>query len=102
MARPRGVDVKDALPQGTTLIEATIQRSGDGLQPCGGAVCQLGEMAVGETALVRVRALVSPNSGSVGTVLTNTATIFGVTEDANPADNSDSVVTVVGSVADVV
>ncbi|MEZ4831712.1 MAG: hypothetical protein R2873_06845 [Caldilineaceae bacterium] len=37
-----GVDVKDALPQGTTLIEATIQRSGDGLQLCGGAVCPAG------------------------------------------------------------
>lgn len=96
----RGVDVRDSLPSGLTLLEATIQRSGRSLQLCGGTVCQLGEMVLGESAVVTLRALVGPNLPA-GTILTNTATTFSVTEDGNPANNSASVETVVITSADI-
>ncbi len=95
-----GVDIRDALPSGLTLLEATILRSGEGQTLCGGVVCQLGDLGVSESATMTVRALVSPSLGA-GTVLTNTAAIFSITAEENSADNSDSVTTVVDSQADV-
>jgi len=93
----QSVDVKDSLPQGVTLDQASVRRTGSGLSACGGAVCQVGDMAVGEVVTITVVGTVAP--GVTGT-LTNTATAFSDTPDGNPANNTDSAVTTVQSSAD--
>jgi uncharacterized repeat protein (TIGR01451 family) len=82
------VDIKDTLPQGITLVSATIQRSGSGTAACSGAICQLSSMAVGEVATVTVIGTV--DSTLEGTI-TNEATVFSNAPDPDPTNNTDSV-----------
>ena len=50
----QSVDVKDDLPAEIDLVSATVQRSGQNPALCGGLVCQVGDMAVGEVITVTV------------------------------------------------
>ena len=72
----RSVDIKDTLPPGVSLGSTAIQRSGSGLSACGGAVCQVGDMAAGATALVRVEGTVA---ASLAVALTNVVTLASST-----------------------
>jgi uncharacterized repeat protein (TIGR01451 family) len=92
----KAVDIKDQLPPGVTLQNATVQRSGAGTAACGGTVCQVGDMAVGEFVTVTVVARVDP--GLTG-VLTNTAAIFSATPDPDGSNNSDTVISPVTALA---
>ena len=85
----QSVDVKDTLPQGVTYAAATVERSGGGLTACASAICQVGDMAVGETLTLTVSGTVAASVGE-GSVLTNTATVFSDTPDPNEGNNSDT------------
>ncbi|MEZ4870007.1 MAG: DUF4347 domain-containing protein [Caldilineaceae bacterium] len=93
------VDVKDQLPLGVNLLAATIQRTGSGPALCSDAICQLSNLAVGESATMVVVAVVDP-ALPYGTVLTNTATVFSNGAEDDLSDNSDSVTTTVAALAD--
>ncbi len=72
----QSVDVKDTLPPGVSLDDATIARSdGSGPAACGGVICQAGDMAVNEVITITVVGTVDPSVPD-GTTLTNTATVF--------------------------
>ncbi len=97
----QSVDVKDALPPGISLDKATVVRSnGSAPATCGGAVCQVGDMAVGEVITVTVVGDVDPSVPD-GTVLTNSATVFSDSQDPNPNDNTDTAETAVNAEADI-
>ncbi|MCC7362611.1 MAG: DUF11 domain-containing protein [Anaerolineales bacterium] len=94
------VDVKDTLPAGLDLLGATIARAGSGPAACGGAVCQTGDLAVGEVVTVTVTALVGADVPD-GALLTNNGTVFSGTSDPTPGNDTDSVTTTIGTRADV-
>ncbi len=96
----QSVDVKDALPSNVALDSATVQRSGSGLSACGGTVCQVGDMAVGEVVTITVVGTVDASVPG-GTVLTNTATVFSDSPDPDTNDRTDTATTTVATSADV-
>ncbi len=96
----QSVDVKDQLPVGVSLDNATVTRSGTGNSACGGTVCQVGDMAVNEVITVTVVGRVNPDVAD-GTVLTNTATVFSDTPDPVSGNNSDPATTTISTLADV-
>jgi uncharacterized repeat protein (TIGR01451 family) len=95
----QAVDVKDDLPAGVTLDSATVTRSGGGPALCGGTVCQVGDMAVGEVVTINIVGTVDASVAS-GTVFTNTATVFAVSHDPDPSDDSDVHTTLITAEAD--
>jgi hypothetical protein len=66
----------------------TVERSGSGPAACSGAICQVGDMAVGEVVRMTVVGLIDPLLGDQ--MITNDAAVFSDTPDPDPADNSDS------------
>ncbi len=96
----QSVDVKDQLPVGVSLDNATVTRSGTGNSACGGTVCQVGDMAVNEVITVTVVGRVNPDVAD-GTVLTNTATVFSDTPDPVSGNNSDPATTTISTLADI-
>lgn len=95
----QSVSVHDALPAGLTLIDATIQRTGSGPAQCGGAVCNLGDLAVGQEAEISLVARVAADLDE-GSSLVNQATVFSLSRDEATDNNSDSAETVVAAEAD--
>ncbi len=85
-------DIKDALPEGMSLVRAS---SSTGL--CGGTVCQVGDIPLGGVVTMTVVGLVGAD---VTGVVTNTAALFAVSADPNVANNSDTVATTVTGSAD--
>ncbi len=85
----QSVDVKDALPLGIGLVSATVVRSGSGPAACGGPVCQVGDMAVGEVITVTVVGRVDASVAD-GSVLRDTATVFSVSPDPDTSNNTGS------------
>ncbi len=92
------VDIKDQLPTGLSLRQATISRMGQGVQACAGAICQLGDMAVGEVARMTVVAELAADRPAGARVI-NRAAAFAVTADPNAANNSDSQISTVQAYA---
>lgn len=84
----QSVDVKDDLPEGIDLISAAVQRTGGDPALCGGPVCQVGDMAVGEVVTVTVVGRVRGDlPGQM--VLTNSATVFSDTPEGDLLNNTD-------------
>ncbi len=84
----QSVDVKDDLPEGIDLISATVQRTGGDPTLCGGLVCQVGDMAVGEVVIVTVVGRVHGDlPGQM--VLTNSAAVFSDTPEDDLLNNVD-------------
>ncbi len=84
----QSVDVKDDLPAEIDLVSATVQRSGQDPALCGGLVCQVGDMAVGEVITVTVVGQADPDLPA-NLVLTNTATVFSDTPEDDLSNNTD-------------
>jgi uncharacterized repeat protein (TIGR01451 family) len=94
------VDVKDDLPDGVTLDSATVTRSGGDPALCGGTVCEVGDMALNEVVTIVVVGTVDASVAD-STWITNTATVFAVSPDADASNDSDSQATQVSVEADV-
>ena len=86
LQRARSVDVKDVLPVGFTLQNATTSQG-----QCVGAICQLGDVGVDDVISIVVVAEV--NSGAPIGTYTNTAQVFGDGQDSNPDNNVDDIQT---------
>ena len=95
----QSVVVQDGLPQGVTLDSATIIPTVGPPAPCGGTTCNVGDMAAGDSVTIIVVGTVDP-AVAAGTQLTNVATVLADTPDDDLSNNSDSVVTTVGTEAD--
>ncbi|MCO6452393.1 MAG: DUF11 domain-containing protein, partial [Caldilineales bacterium] len=96
----QSVDVKDTLPPGVSLDDATIARSGSGPAACGGVICQAGDMVVGEVITITVVGTVDPSVPD-GAALTNSATVFSDSQDPETGNNSDTAQTTVNAEADI-
>ncbi len=96
-----GVDLKDVLPAGVTLGSARAVTPSQGL--CApspfGALCQFGNLALGQVVTVTLVGDVS-SSLTAGQVLTNTAQVFGGNPDPNAANNVSTAQTTVSARAD--
>ena len=96
----QSVAIRDNLPDGLSLRASSITRtSGDTPAACGGLACDVGDMAVGETAQVTIVARVETRAAD-GSMVTNAATVFSDTPENNLANNQDAVDTTVHAVAD--
>ena len=95
----RSVNIVDYLPTGVNLQSINVIRSGSGLDFCGGATCQLGNVAVAEVVTVTVEATVAPDV-SPGSTLTNAASAFSLTTDPNPFNNNVTFASLVEAEAD--
>ena len=84
----QSVDVKDDLPAEIDLVSATVRRSSQDPGLCGGPVCQVGDMAVGEAITVTVVGQAKPDLPA-NLVLTNTATVFSDTPEEDLSNNTD-------------
>ena len=96
-----GVDLKDVLPAGVTLRSATAVTTTQGMcfpSPFG-ALCQFGNLAVGQAVTVTLLGDVSPGLGN-GQQLTNTAQVFGDNPDPNPANSVSTAQTTITAAAD--
>lgn len=91
--------VADALPEGVTLIAASFKRGGGASRVCGGATCQLGDVAAGERVVVTLVGRVDPSLAEA-TALTNIAKVVSDTPEADALNNIDQVRTVVSTQAD--
>jgi len=96
----QSVDIKDALPTGIALINASIVRSQSGTLACGGPICQTGDMAAGETVTMTVIGVVAAAVAD-GTLLSNTAAVFSDTPESNLLNNLATVTATVGTRADI-
>ena len=97
----QSVEVMDILPAGVSLTSATVARPGSDPTACagGGTVCQVGDLAVGESATVTVNGIVNADVAD-SAELVNEAVAFSVTLDENTENNSDTASTSVGTSAD--
>ncbi|MBN2147374.1 MAG: DUF11 domain-containing protein, partial [Anaerolineales bacterium] len=85
----RAVEVRDDFPPDFTQLAISVQRSGGLSIPCGGAVCLVGDMAVGETVTVTVvgqAGIAIPPSPWV----TNQATVYSGTPEYDLDNNTAS------------
>lgn len=82
------VVVADKLPEDVTLIAASYVTGNGRPIPCGGATCHLGDLAASAKVTVTV---VGRVDGALlqGTVLTNSASVFSNTPEADARDDSD-------------
>ena len=78
----RTVDVKDLLPAGVTYSGGSTTQGA-----CVSGICQLGDVAVGQTITMVVTGTVGSN---VTGAITNTAQVFADTADTNAANNTSS------------
>ena len=82
------VVVADKLPEDVTLIAASFATGEGRPSACGGATCHLGDLAASEKVTVTVVGRV--DAGLLpGTVLTNSASAFSDTPEADVLDDSD-------------
>lgn len=96
------VAITDTLPDGTSFVEAV---DGNGAEVCalvqpGSVVCELGDLAPGDSVTVYLTVLVDPSLPS-GTVLVNQVEVSSPTPDSDPSDNQDGTTTSVVTSADV-
>ena len=94
------VIVTDTLPVGVSFVSGSA-----GCTAAGQIVtCELGNMASGDSETVTINTLIASdlvhNAGSSPVVITNNASVTGVANDPNAANNSDSESTSVVAVAD--
>ncbi len=94
----QAVDIKDQLPVGLSLVQATVQRSGSGPALCAGLVCQTGDMIRGEIVTVTVVAQAAANLVQ-GSVITNTAAVFSSSHDPDQSTNVSAQVATVTTLA---
>jgi uncharacterized repeat protein (TIGR01451 family) len=87
------VDIKDLIPPGTDLLSLYTSQG-----VCVNAICQLGNIPVGESVVITAAVQVISPTFPPGTVLTNTAVAFTNTPDPNPENNQDSDSVIVGPV----
>ncbi|MBP9072110.1 MAG: DUF11 domain-containing protein, partial [Caldilineaceae bacterium] len=87
------VDVKDFVPAGMNLVNATISSTGG---QCMAGLCQLGDVDAGEVQTITVVTVVGTDVPA-GTLLENTAQVFTDSTDPNPGNNVDSWTNPVGS-----
>ena len=93
------VDIKDTLPVGVTGISAEIERAANSINACAGMICQVGDVAVGETITMTVVGMVDADVAD-GFILENVATVFSDTFDPSRTNNADEHETVIGTSAD--
>jgi uncharacterized repeat protein (TIGR01451 family) len=84
----RDVDINDTLPPILTLDDVGIARSGSEPAVCLGALCQVGDVAVGEVITMTITTTI--DSSYDGSAMTNTATLFTATPDGDRTDNKDT------------
>jgi uncharacterized repeat protein (TIGR01451 family) len=89
------VDVKELIPPGTEL---TTLGASQGV--CVSAICQVGNIAVGQPVVITATVHVISPTMPPGTVLTNTAALFTNTPDPTPEDNQDSAGVQIGPVVE--
>jgi len=87
------VDVKELIPPGTELLSLGASQGA-----CVNAICQVGNIQVGEPVVITASVRIISPTFPPGTVLTNTAMAFTNTPDPNPANNTDSDSVTVGPV----
>lgn len=93
-----GVVVTDELPAELTGATATVTGSTGTCSITGRSLsCDLGTVAVGSTPVVTVTGTLSQ---SLGSLLTNTATVTGAATDPNPANNTSTATGSIGETAD--
>ena len=82
------------------LVSSTVQRStGGGNAACGGTICQVDEMAVGEVMTITLVGEISAGTLN-NSSLANQATVFSVTPDGNLLNNRGGTTTLVTTQAD--
>ncbi|HEX7830959.1 MAG TPA: hypothetical protein VF787_14985 [Thermoanaerobaculia bacterium] len=101
------VSLSDTVPAGTTFVSST-QNTGPTFScatpPVGGTgniTCTIATLADGVTATFTFVVQVS-NAATIGTVITNTATVTATTPDSNTGNNSSTTNATVAALADVV
>jgi uncharacterized repeat protein (TIGR01451 family)/fimbrial isopeptide formation D2 family protein len=87
------VDVKELLPAGVELLSLNASQGA-----CVSAICQVGNIPVGEPVVITAAVRIISPTFPPGTVLTNTAVAFTNTPDPNPANNESSDSVTVGPV----
>lgn len=87
------VDVKELLPPGVELLSLNASQGA-----CVSAICQVGNIPVGEPVVITAAVRIISPTFPPGTVLTNTAVAFTNTPDPNPANNESSDGVTVGPV----
>ncbi|HHW84988.1 MAG TPA: DUF11 domain-containing protein, partial [Chloroflexi bacterium] len=87
------VDVKELIPPGTELVSLGASQG-----VCVSAICQVGNIPVGEPVVITAAVHVISPTFPPGTVLTNTAAAFTNTPDPNPDNNTDDNGVMVGPV----
>jgi uncharacterized repeat protein (TIGR01451 family) len=85
----RSVTIRDLLPAGLQLLEATVQLEDLPAQTCEGAVCLVGDMDAGQVAQVTVKALVDANLPEQ-VYLSNQAVVFCHSVESTLANNTGS------------
>jgi uncharacterized repeat protein (TIGR01451 family)/fimbrial isopeptide formation D2 family protein len=89
-ATAENVVVNDPLPAGLTY-QSSATNVGSCTESSNNVTCNLGDMAIGETAQITIVAV--PGASVVGTSVTNTVTVASSTPDSNIGNNSDDVTT---------
>ncbi|MDW8440242.1 MAG: hypothetical protein RML96_07195 [Caldilineaceae bacterium] len=87
------VDVKELIPPGAELLSLNASQGA-----CVSAICQVGNIAVGEPVVITAAVRIISPTFPPGTVLTNTAVAFTNTPDPNPANNQGGDSVTVGPV----
>lgn len=87
------VDIKELIPPGTELTSIGASQG-----VCVNAICQVGNIPVGEAVVITAAVHVISPTFPPGTVLTNTAAAFTNTPDPNPNNNTDGNGVMVGPV----
>ena len=94
-------DLKDVLPPGVSLVNATLARADGTLSACAAAICQTSRpITVGEIITMTVVGKVDP-SLPAGTILTDTAAVFAenLSPDPDLSNNVDDQRTTVTTLA---
>lgn len=88
------VVVEDTLPTGMVYVSGTTNTPGTSCSEAGGVVtCNLADMANSATVTATIEVAVPANTG----IVTNTASVSADQADLNPANNSDSEDTTIGT-----
>ena len=82
-----GVSLTDSLPAGLSFV-SVVTSQGNCNESAGTVTCDLGSLANGNIATVRIVTQTSAEG-----VITNTATVTSTSTDPNPANNTDSEIT---------
>ncbi len=85
----RSVDIRDLLPAGLELLQATARLADHAPLPCSAAICQVGDMAPGQVAQVTLRVRVEATLPAQ-VHLTNQAVVFCYSLESTLLNNTAS------------